>query len=255
VTYTLNGHLYQKPTGPDGAYLIVGPPTSRTCQTRHIRGRQPQTGCGTGESIGTGISTDVIVAVTYQNGRTCRTSAPVQNTAGPLCPPVGYVPPAGIPHVRPGQVAAPITVQPLRRIRYCVARRPGKPTFRRPCAGPIPPGYTLGAHDPANDEIVVSIAWTARVAAKSPNSIYDVLIRYPCNQGGEGTGRPNRSVTAGERIIIRTQVPVSHCAGLYTAAVGYLPNVGPSGSEQGGLPAPGTGGTLLVGRTSFRVPN
>jgi hypothetical protein len=101
--------------------------------------------------------------------------------------------------------------------------------------------------------MLVAIAWTARVAVTTPNSLYDALIQYPCNQGGSGAGPIPTSIRAGQRIVQHTQIPIIRCKGSYTASVGYVPNVGPTGSERLGGPTPGTGGSILVGQRSFNI--
>ena len=56
ITYTVGGQLYTKPTGPDGAYLIVGPPTPRTCDTINVRGHRVGF-CGNGYRSSPGLET------------------------------------------------------------------------------------------------------------------------------------------------------------------------------------------------------
>ncbi|MGO9750975.1 MAG: hypothetical protein ACLP22_05575 [Solirubrobacteraceae bacterium] len=253
ITYTLDGRLYTKPTGPDGAYLIVGPPMSLTCHVVDLHGHRQTTGCGSGgESISPTIVSDVIDSVTYQDGHVCQTTSPDPRLLNAACPPVGYVAPR-VPHVSAVQLASPVTVKSLRLERYCVARRPGASTFRLLCDGPVPDGYRLGPNNPAYDEMLVAIAWTARVAVTTPNSLYDAEIQYPCNQGGSGAGPIPTNVRAGQRIVQHAQIPIIRCKGSYTVSVGYVPNVGPTGSEQLGEPTPGTGGSILVGQHSFNI--
>jgi hypothetical protein len=248
VTYRLGGRLYIKPTGPDGAYLIVGPATNGTCSGPVVGGHRV-TGCATGEAIGTTVSSDAIVSITYRGGQVCDVARATARSAQG-CAVVGYVAPH-VPRATAAQVTAPVTVRELSKTPYCLARG-ATITYQTACNGPVPPGSTIDRAHPKGTYAEIEIAWTARVAVTNTNSLYEYNISYPCNSGGED--RSTRShIRAGQRIAERDQLTISHCHGDYTVSVGFVPDVGPGGGLplQGGVP--GKGGSLLVGQRSFTL--
>ncbi|HEY3946511.1 MAG TPA: hypothetical protein VGL78_14890 [Solirubrobacteraceae bacterium] len=248
VTYTLGGRSeVQRTRGPDGAYLIVGPP-----------GACGRLGLGS-DCAGTGpvdspqIFAGMITAVDYRDGRTCslNRSRPGEPAVLVSCPRVGYLP-AKLP-IGEARVATPISVRLITAKHYCFTRRdrpikrsaPAPETDRGPyipCDGPVPANEVRDLADQHGTLVVFS--WIAREPVNSPNSSYAFMIRAPCGTGGGGPtiGR----IRAGE-LLTRGQFEPSGCTGTFTGAVAYNPNVGPGGPTGPAL-FPRRNGSIIVTR-------
>lgn len=251
VTYRISGAARTERTGPDGAYLVVGPSTPAFC------GRlAPGSVCGDDgvgpDSIGGGM----IETVQYRNAPACQVDRPSTRLPAVTfsCPHVGYVP--ATPRLTDRQVAAPIHVRVINARAYCLD--PGGAPTRgfgpaaatdlgpyRPCSKPKSSragGVTHGT--------LVIFSWTARQPVTSSRSNYTFFLNDGrCGgQGGSTYGR----ITADERLTRAViQQPRPRCTGTLTGAVGYNPDLGPGGGDSGG-DEPGQGSSLLVGR--FTVP-
>lgn len=143
-------------TGPDGAYLIVGAQTAPPCaQTRSGGTRM----CAGGSTGGPLLQAGVITTVTYRSGRVCHlpTPSPSGIVKPASCPLVGYRSPPFI-HVTPAQIATPVTARVLPAKHYCTS---------------------TGHNIPGSSQIVLDIAFTARVAVTNPNSYYEGIVDMP----------------------------------------------------------------------------
>jgi hypothetical protein len=251
VTYRISGAAHTERTGPDGAYLIVGPSTPAFCG-RFARG----TFCG-GAGVGpNSIGGGMIETVYYRNAPSCQVDR--ANSRLPAfavsCPRVGYVP--AKPSLTDRQVAAPIHVRVINVSAYCLGHQ-GAPITG---FGPAPTTELAPYHpcsNPTSDRrgdvthgTLVIFSWTARQPVTSARSNYTFFLNDG-RCGGQG-GSTYGQITPGERLT-RAMIlqPRPHCTSTLTGAVGYNPDLGPGGGDSGG-DEPGHGSSLLVGH--FTAP-
>jgi hypothetical protein len=251
VTYRISGAAQTERTGPDGAYLIVGPSTPDFCGQLDRGTLCGNPGVGPG-SIGGGM----IQAVHYHSAPTCQ----VDRTRARLpafaisCPRVGYVP--AKPSLTDSQVAAPIHVRVINASAYCLGHQ-GAPirgfgpaaatelTPYHPCSHPTssrPGDVTHGT--------LVIFSWTARQPVTSSRSNYTFFLNDGrcAAQGGSTYGQ----ITLHERLIRAVILqPGPRCGDALTGAIGYNPDLGPGGGSYSDS-EPGQGSSLLVGR--FTIP-
>jgi hypothetical protein len=247
VTYAgIGGRLVTEPTtGPEGAYLIVGPQTTPPCVMKAAGGRPM---CGGVVSVGPLLQSGVITTVTYRNRRVCRlpepTSAGVVKQAS--CPLVGYRSPSPQP-VTEAEVAAPVTARVLPAKHYC---------------------NSTGHNVAGCRQIVLYIAFTARVAVTSLNSYYEGIVDMPPRDytpggrtgcpGGGGALATQLNIRAGQRVRWRDEQGSfpQDCAGnIMHVTVAYVPNAYLGLNGLGSKPSPSPGrGSIVVGRASLALP-
>ena len=105
LTYRLSGRRHTiKPVGPEGAYLILAPYSSRS---------QRGVLAGAGSSIMPRPWSSPIDTITYRDGIVCRIAATQPGTLKGSCTPPGYVP-ARLPAITQAQVAAPLRARLVR---------------------------------------------------------------------------------------------------------------------------------------------
>jgi hypothetical protein len=245
ITYVgADGARHTQPTtGPDGAYLIVRPPT--TCVELHAGRRFP---CDLG-SGGPLLQAGAVTAVTYRNGRVCHLPAPGAGGAirQASCPLVGYVSPP-FPHVTQAQVAAPVSLRVLPAKHYCTS---------------------TGHNIPGCKQVRLRIAFTARVAVSTANSYYEAVVNMPprdytpgaasgCPGGAQGVGPTGRTVRAGQQFTFAVDFGshVRDCIGdAINVTVAYVPDshLGLNGLGTEQFPSPGRG-AIVVGRASTVLP-
>ena len=271
ITYAgLDGRqVVERTRGRDGAYLVVRPVASGSCNRALMQRVGAPSSCdysSQGYGLAAALSSGEITAVSYRDGHVCHLPAP-QGVIVRLaqCPVIGYVPPPG-PRYTAAQIAAPVAVRKLPARYYC--ERPGiyRPaSLAIPCDGAIPRGYARFEFTPARhgvpgtdpgQNLLIYISWIAHGSVtKTDQSSYSILINYPkgCGAGGQGT-RTQTRIRAGQRVTRSFYVP-TNCRGTYTGQVTYIPNLGPdggNGSLAGGRST--DNGALLVGRFVFSTP-
>jgi len=272
ITYVGRGgrELVERTRGHNGAYLVVRPVASGSCDIavlRRLRGASTCDSDEQGANISPAVGSGEIVAVTYRDGKVCRLPIPhgviVQLAR---CPVVGYVSFAG-PTYTASQITAAVTIRKLPARYYCNPSGNYRPlALTIPCNGEIPRGYFrfysykngVRHADPGRN-LLVDVSWLARAPVTNTNrSTYQVTIRYPrgCGAGGEGDGTHTR-IHAGQHITQSFLVPTD-CHGTYKGEVIYTPNLGPDGQDGGQYPGFITHGGLdpdafLVGRFAFTV--
>jgi hypothetical protein len=247
VTYRISGAAQTDRTGPDGAYLIVGPSTPAFCGQLARETMCGHAGIGTG-SIGGGM----IEAVHYRDAPTCQVGRPSARLPvfAISCPRVGYVP--AKPRLTNRQVATPIHVHVINASAYCLSHQ-GAPIRGfgptpatqlapyRPCSDPTskrPGDVTHGS--------LVVFSWTARQPVTTSRSNYTFFFNDG-RCGGQG-GSTYGQITAGERLTRAVILqPRPHCGETLTGAIGYNPDLGPGGGDFNDND-PGHGSSLLVGR-------
>ncbi len=241
ITYiNADGRPVTEPTaGPDGAYLIVRP-----CDSRAVN----RPACASFGSLGPLLQPGVITAVTYSNGRVCHLPAPTSHrrVANASCPAVGYVAPP-FPHVTSAQLAAPVSARVLPAKHYCTS---------------------TGHNIVGCREVVLDVAFTARVAVTSANSYYEAVVNMPPRHYTPGARRGCRGSTStlSTQVNIRTGQQVhwrddegcspKDCVGnTINITVAFVPNsnLGLNGVGSSRLASPGRG-AIIVGKTSVRHP-
>jgi hypothetical protein len=241
------GRLVTEPTsGADGAYLIIGPQANPSCVLTTVT-RQPD--CDIAGSYGPLLQPGVITAVTYRNGHVCRLPAPTSHgvVKQTSCPPLGYRSPP-FKHVTAAQVQAPITARVLPAKHYC----------------------TSTGHNAAGcSQVVLNIAFTARVAVTSANSYYEAIVTMPprhytpggrtgCPGSGDSLRTTQIKIQAGHRVQWRDDQGSSpkDCTGnTIHISVAYVPNSYLGLNGIGSKPWPSLGrGAILVGKTSIPLP-
>ncbi len=245
ITYPAGGGLVTTPTsGSDGAYIVIRPPTTVTCQ---LGGRRLRT-CGNGDSSNPGLVAGVITAVHYRDGHICRLPAPdPAGTPRVTCPTIGYAPPA-TRRLTTAQLATPISVRKIPANSYC-----SKAETIEPCGARTPPGFKrLTGGWPA---LLVQISFTSRIAIPDSRSYYELELTLPhshgCTTGGLG-GPTNSDIRVGQRVVTSMFVPY-RCPGVVQGTVAYRRKVGPASSASvTGLP--GQNNSIAVGRFSFIMP-
>lgn len=210
---TASGKLVTTPTGPDGAYLIVLPPSS-------IEGPEGEF------AFDSRVFAGAIQAVHYRDGHTCY---PGQ------CSPVGFVSRAG-PLPTPAQVASPVTTRVVMKPNsWCVRLIPlGVPG---PCRGRTPPGFQrLGGGPPS---ALVVFSWISRVAVTNSRSYYRFTFIPPrvsrnpgeqtskCGTSGQAFGQTTSDYKAGQRVARWFLVPLT-CHGAAHGNVSLVITTGPS---------------------------
>jgi hypothetical protein len=251
----------ERTAGLNGAYLIVGAPTSQACWSVDIDGRVVHP-CGNGSTSRPDLqSYGVIRSVTYRDRRTCR---PATEPSG--CPPVGYNT-TPVQHFTASEVRTTISVRTSLGWRYCTDGR-----TPQPCRGTPPPGYHLtpAFHGAVNDDppggrpqIRAVVTFTSRVAITNIDSAYtfnwrltpvpgEASNRADCQIGDlDTTGNvTHEDLRVGQRVtedIFADQL----CSGTMHGSVtlntvtGPATNLGVLGPQGRGIP---------VGDFSFRVP-
>jgi hypothetical protein len=252
ITYRISGTNYTERAGPDGAYLVVGGPSTQSfCQQFGLGSPCGSSGIATGP-IGGGM----IQAVHYRNAPACQPNRVHPGVPAWLnqCPEAGYVPARGTLTDR--QVATPIRVRVIHANAYCLnnARSPvyrfgpapaTQLTLYHPCTHPTSsrPGDVIHG-------TLVIFSWTARQAVNSPTSDYNYMIIGRC--GGMG-GSTYGEITLGERLTRAVMLQGNQSTCTATGTVGYNPNLGPGGGAFDD-DNPGHEGSLLVGRFTVTEP-
>jgi hypothetical protein len=250
ITYRTTGAAQSEHTGPDGAYLVVGGPSTPTfCR------QFPQGLCGANGVGPTQIGRGMIETVHYRHAPTCRLDRPSPRMHVWLngCPRVGYIP--AKPTLTDRQVAAPIHVRVINAKYYCLNRE------FRPIRGfgPAPPKQLAPYHPCARPEgnrpgdvihgTLVIFSWTARRPVSSRRSNY--TYSFTGDRCGDQSGSTYGLIKAGDRLTRAVILqPRPHCTPTFTGAIGYNPDLGPGGGDYA-YDQPGQGRNLLVGR--FRV--
>jgi hypothetical protein len=226
-------------SGPDGAYLLIRPPTTVTC-------RGPI--CGNGDSSSPELPAGVITAVRYRDGHVCHLPAPEPaGTPAASCPPFGYVAPLAH-RLTTTQLATPISVRKIPAQAYC-----SRAEAIVPCNGRTPAGFKRLVGGPRS--LLVEISFRSRIAIPDSRSYYRFVMSmsrsHGCTEGGSG-GPTNSDIRAGQRVVIHTFVSYD-CPGPVHGSVSYVPTQGPASSMavQG---LPGQNAAILVGRFSFVMP-
>ena len=205
----------EKTAGPDGAYLIVGPPTRDICRLFGPP-RYRYRACGNGQTATTQLKSGVILSVHYRDAKTCRLPPPTPS--GDLdvsCPLIGYAPPPS--HITPAEVATAIHVH--------VGRTPD---------------LGLGA----------TVSFIARVATQSSDSFYSVHWGEPACGTASTTAATNTDTHAGQTVHI--PITVGSCPGVEHVTVDYHPPALTGGIV--GQQIDSNPHAILVGRASFNVP-
>ena len=256
ITYTNGGRQRTVPTGPDGAYIVVLPPTAQTCT---IGGPLGGRGCllSSGETTAGQLESGVITAVRYRDGHVCRLPAP--SAAGTLqasCPNAGYVhfPRYIPPEVTPAETHAPLHVHFAVTRRICYLR--DRSAFTQnliPCPHAIPPGYRLGQSGPRT--LLITVTFNARVAADNHHQVYEFSVGRVsgpgCARGGGGvSGTSMIPIHDGQ--LVRFQDQESPCLGTYQGVITYQPDGG-DGRDTLSWDAPIHDGSVLVGRFRFTL--
>ena len=241
------GRLVTEPTsGEDGAYLIVGAHAKPSCVLSTSM-RRPD--CNIASSYGPLLQSGVVTAVTYRNGHVCRLPAPTSRglVKQASCPPLGYRSPP-FKHVTEAQVQAPITARILPAKHYCTS---------------------TGHNDAGCSQVVLNIAFIARVAVTSANSYYEATVTMPprnytpggrtgCPGGGDSLRTTQIKIPAGHRVQWRDDRGSSpkDCTGnTIHISVAYVPNSYLGLNGIGSRPWPSLGrGAILVGKTSVAQP-
>jgi hypothetical protein len=289
VTYLgESGHLVtEKTTGPDGAYLVLGPPSDVMCS--------PGGGCGNGDTSGPGLNPGFITSVTYSNGYVCRIAARgnqiARATARYRAALAARFPALAIEINHRFARLSSLTARQLDALRRTV-RSKAYQTFVRshapryeqaqcPLLGYVAPQVrhvttadvatpitvhlgkvapectTHGRRFCTPPVLHATISFVARVAVTNIDSHYEVNAAFirsgPCPQGGGGGsfGSTNTDLRAGQRV---TQ-PVSQiaCPGVIRGTVVYSQNNGPS-TDQTVPHLAGQSNGVLVGRFAIQVP-
>jgi hypothetical protein len=250
ITYRASGVAQSEHTGPDGAYLVVGGPSTQAYCRQFPQGSF----CGANGVGPTEIGGGMIETVRYRNAPTCRLDRPSQRLPAWLssCPQIGYIP--AKPRLTDKQVAAPIHVRVIHAKDYCL-----NDTFR-PIRGFGPaPATQLAPYHPCvhpkgnrpGDVIhgtLVIFSWTARQPVTSHRSNYTFFFNEG-RCGGQG-GSTYGMIKAGERLTRAVILqPRPRCTRTFTGAVGYNPDLGPGGGDYADA-EPGQGRSLLVGRVN-----
>ena len=122
ITYRSAGITRTEPTGPDGAYLVVGGPSTPAFCRQFPLG----TFCGGNGDAPNSIGGGMIEAVHYRNAPTCELDRPSPRLSAWLirCPTVGYVP--AKPTLTARQLASPIRVRVIHANAYCLSAEVGR---------------------------------------------------------------------------------------------------------------------------------
>jgi hypothetical protein len=256
VEYTYNGRHLTERTGPDGAYLLVGPATPKFCSQFG-----QDTMCGGSGQAPNSIFGGMITSVRYRNGQTCRPTGKLGIIG--RCPEVGYVAPKRAANTGP-VVSAPVSVKVVTAKHYCFARgqtlsnsmpAPATQLTYIPCDGSVPANEIRDPDDQQGSDLIVS--WTARMPTTAGSS-YEGMITWHHTgnppQGcpsGSGVGVRGR-VQQGERLTIGNWAP-AQCVGTYTGSIYFDPSTDPN-NDGGGYLTPGQDGAILVGRFKTVVP-
>ena len=256
ITYLIGTRHRTVPTGPDGAYIVVLPPTARTCTVMGPLGGRD---CllSSGETTAGQLESGVITAVRYRDGHVCQLPAP--SAAGTLeasCPNIGYVrfPRYIPPKVTPGEAHAGLHVQFAVTRRICYL--PDRNAFTQdliPCPHGIPPGYRLGQSGPRT--LLITVTFNARVAADNHHQVYEFSVGRTagpgCAVGGGGvSGTSMIPIRIGQ--LVRFQDQESPCPGTYEGVIAYQPDGG-DGRDTLSWDTPIHDGSVLVGRFHFTL--
>jgi hypothetical protein len=185
ITYTLNGRTRTiKPTGEDGAYLIVGLPRHPPTLGADVSGMLPLP------------ASSLIKTIAYRDGTVCDIAAThPRRTPSPACRPPGYQP-VTAPRVTHAQVATPITTQIITT-----------PSSSRPI---------LGSHRE------IRISFLARVAVSQATSSYE-LIEDPSSPFAV-FDETQRDIAAGETVTWTIPAPrPGTYSGKITLGLGGVP--------------------------------
>lgn len=233
ITYaSSNGRIVTVPaTGADGAYLIVTPSEGSS--------HEPS-----GSSFTNGLllsGPDPIRAVTYRDGHTCRASDVYP------CPPIGFAPIAG-PHLKPADLASPISTREVAARSYCEQAR--GPTIR-PCGAAVPSGFTRVPSSPQS--LLFELTFTARVASTTDDSFYYSALFFPnrptCHEIATGSAT-STNIRPGQRLTF-DELVLAGCHGIVRGVIRYHPH-GAGGSAP--EPDPTDPNSIRVGRVSIRIP-
>lgn len=195
VTYAgANGALVTERTaGPDGAYLVVGPPTRELCRDfGRTRTGRLLGACGNGGTVTPALRAGPVRTVTYRNGSRCRLPGPTArgDYLDVSCPLVGYRGSGGRP--TPAQLATAIHLSVGRTAE-------------------------LGA--------LLDVSFTARVAVPNASSFYTVHYGSPSCYGPSSTAVTDSDLAAGATVHERFQLL---CVGVQHVIVEYYPSDGAS---------------------------
>jgi hypothetical protein len=230
ITSTAGGRTITTPTGPGGAYIVVGPRAERS----------------SGVTVSSQLVPGMVTAVTYRDGSTCRPRPVVVRRHDSLeCPPVGYLAPRHAP-VTAAEVRAPVTATLTTARRWCAN---GSGHYIA-CDVTVPSGYRAIPFTAGT--VLLRWSWVARVAGSGSNAGYEYAIKGgpPCG-GGESSSGPIPA-RRGERIVQQSLGSFA-CTQRETISVEYRVNVGPGGPGFASPPNPGHDGQPLVGSTTITV--
>ncbi|MGH2878196.1 MAG: hypothetical protein ACRDK4_01120, partial [Solirubrobacteraceae bacterium] len=239
ITYAKSGgKLLSTPTsGPEGAYLLIGPPTTITCTLYGASAGE----CSNGDTSSQQLDSGRITTVRYRDGHLCRLPAPEpQGTPAGTCPPYGYVTARFAP-IDAARIAAPIGVKKIAARAYC-----NRAETIIACDARAPAGYKRLRGGPRS--LLVEISFRAPVAIPDSHSYYQHLLTMPgsgaCRAGDSFGGPTDSDFHAGQRVVIDELVPYG-CPGRVHGSVSYVPPAGGSSRRTG---------ALTVGRFSFVMP-
>lgn len=230
VTYTVGGHAVSVPTGPDGAFIVVGSPASAT----------------TAGAVSDQLISGLVTAVNYRDGASCRPGhLQPSRTDSHGCPPVGYLAPAHV-SVTSAEVRAAVTARVITARRWC-ANDSGHYIA---CGAGVPTGYRV-LRD-TQGMVLLQWSWVAHVAATGSNAGYEYAITGgpPC--GGRQSSSAPIPARSGQ-LIVQQSLGGIGCAQRQTISVEYRQNVGPGGPNFASPPQPGHDGQPLVGSTTIDV--
>jgi hypothetical protein len=231
VTYTAGTRTATVATGPDGAFIVVGPPTKASI----------------GASVSDKAMPGMVTAVHYRNGSTCRPRHVLLPRHESLeCRPVGYVAPRS-PRVTSAEVRTPVTATVITAKRWCS----NSSGHYIACDRLVLAGYHILRGSAGM--VLLQWSWLARVAAPGTNAGYEYAITagWPCGGGQSSSGVIQ--ARRGQRIV-QQSLGSSGCAQRDTISVEYRTNVGPGGANFANPPNPGRDGQPFVGSTTINVP-
>jgi hypothetical protein len=230
TSIALAGRPSTVPTGPDGAFIVVGPRATAS----------------SGAAVSDRLMPGMVTAVTYRDGSSCQPRRPQPSrTDSRGCPPVGYLAPPHVP-VTSADVRAPLTATLIHAQRWC-ANNSGHYIA---CDARVPAGYRVLPD--TRGMVLLQWSWTAHVAASGSNAGYEYAITGgpPCG-GGQSSSGPI-SARSGQRVVQQSLGGFA-CTQRQTISVEYRVNVGPGGPNFASPPDPGHDGQPFVGSTTIEV--
>jgi hypothetical protein len=208
----------EKTSGPDGAYLIVGPPTREICRligppSFPDRFRV----CGNGGTATTALKAGEVLSVAYRGHAPCRLPPPTPRGALDVsCPLVGYVP----------------------------------SSTARPTHSELATQIHLRLERDSQQAPILAVTFTARVAVTNSDAFYTVHYGSPSCPGPSSTALTSTDLHAGQTV--HETFPLL-CAGVQHVIVEYYPaNVSTLGTPA--VRASNGKAGILVGTASLTAP-